>query len=178
VLKKPVDNVEPLNEDNVDWEKTVAWGWGGYYARVFLNVKGREAQGTVDPKDYEKTRRMVSDRIKAIRGPAGEKWDTRVYTPEELYPESKGDMPDLMVYFDDLYWRSAGSIGHKSLYLPENDTGPDDCVHAKEGMYILYDPKNPAGGKKVDARIYDVVPTILAAMELPVPKEMRGKPLS
>ncbi|HDD72323.1 MAG TPA: nucleotide pyrophosphatase, partial [Candidatus Bathyarchaeota archaeon] len=29
-----------IGEAEVDWEKTVAWGWGGYYARIFLNVEG------------------------------------------------------------------------------------------------------------------------------------------
>ena len=47
-----------------------------------------------------------------------------------------------MVYFDDLYWRSAGTLGWGTKFLLENDTGPDDAVHAQEGMYILYDPRD------------------------------------
>ena len=45
-----------------------------------------------------------------------------------------------MVYFDDLNWRSAGTVGHDSLYLFENDTGPDDSVHSMMGIFIMYDP--------------------------------------
>ena len=33
----------------VDWDNTLAWGSGGYYARLFLNVKGREPDGVIDP---------------------------------------------------------------------------------------------------------------------------------
>ena len=31
----------------IDWERTTAWGEGGYYCRLFLNVAGREPQGVV-----------------------------------------------------------------------------------------------------------------------------------
>ena len=33
--------VTELEKADVDWARTKAWGWGGYYARVFFNVKGR-----------------------------------------------------------------------------------------------------------------------------------------
>ena len=33
----------------VDWSRTRAWGEGGYYCRLCLNVAGREPQGIVDP---------------------------------------------------------------------------------------------------------------------------------
>jgi predicted AlkP superfamily phosphohydrolase/phosphomutase len=64
-----------------------------------------------------------------------------------------------MVYFDDLSWRSAGTIGHPSLYLDENDTGPDDAVHAHEGLYVWHRPGAPA--RRADASIYDIAPTVM-----------------
>ncbi|MGH9390901.1 MAG: alkaline phosphatase family protein, partial [Vicinamibacteria bacterium] len=33
---------EPFDPSRVDWGRTLAWGEGGYYSRLFLNVKGRE----------------------------------------------------------------------------------------------------------------------------------------
>lgn len=158
----------------VDWAKTKAWGWGGYYARIFLNVEGREPGGIIPADDYERFRDDLAARIKAIKGPNGETWNTRVIKPQEEWEELNGDYPDLMVYFDDLFWRSAGTLGHKGLYLSENDTGPDDAVHAQHGMYILYDPKNPAGARR-DIDILDVAPTVLDRLGLPVPKDLKGK---
>ena len=174
-LKKPVEGIKRLEDADVDWEKTVAWGWGGYYARVFLNVKGREEHGVVDPKDFEKVRDEIADKIRGIRGPDGEAWDTEVLKPEKIYPVCRGDPPDLMVYFDDLYWRSAGTMGHGNLYLPENDTGPDDAVHDKMGLYIYYDPRKDLGGRMVDMGIIDVAPTLMEAIGLPIPPDMEGK---
>jgi len=155
----------------------VAWGWGGYYARIFLNVKGREPQGVVAPEDYERVRDDIARRLLQIRGPNGEEWRTRVLKPGEGFGECRGDPPDLRVYFDDLYWRSAGTMGHGDIYLPENDTGPDDAVHDKMGLYIYYDPRRDLGGREQELRIVDVAPTLLKAMGLPVPGEMEGRPL-
>ena len=177
-LKRPVEKVVRLNDADVDWENTVAWGWGGYYARVFLNLKGREEHGVVDPGDYERVRDDIANRLRSIRGPNGEEWDTKVLKPEEVYPECNGDPPDLMVYFDDLYWRSAGTMGQGGLYLPENDTGPDDAVHDMMGLYVYYDPSRDLGGRVEDLNILDVAPTLLSAMGLRVPEYMEGKALA
>ena len=177
-LKRPVEKVVRLNDADVDWENTVAWGWGGYYARIFLNLKGREEHGVVDPRDYERVRDDIAERLRSIRGPNGEEWDTKVLKPEEIYPECQGDPPDLMVYFDDLYWRSAGTMGQGDLYLPENDTGPDDAVHDMMGLYVYYDPRRDLGGRVEDLNILDVAPTLMRAMGLRVPADMEGSPLS
>jgi predicted AlkP superfamily phosphohydrolase/phosphomutase len=177
-LKRPVEKVVRLNEADVDWENTVAWGWGGYYARIFLNLRGREEHGVVDPGDYERIRDDIANRLESIRGPNGEEWDTKVLKPEEIYPECQGDPPDLMVYFDDLYWRSAGTMGQGDLYLPENDTGPDDAVHDMMGLYVYYDPKRDLGGRVEDLNILDVAPTLMRALGLRVPADMEGSPLS
>ena len=115
--------------------------------------------------------------MKSIRGPNGEEWKTEVYTPEELYPDGIANYPDLTVYFDDLYWRSAGTIGHNTLYLPENDIGPDDAVHSKYGIFIFYDPQRKIGKMIRDVSILDVAPTILKVMGFPVPADMEGKPI-
>lgn len=143
-----------LRKVKVDWSRTIAWGWGGYYARIFLNVKGREPKGVVEKEDYEYYRDLLADEIKKIRGPNGEKWETKVYKPEELYPVVNGDPPDLMVYFDDLSWRSAGTLGWNTNYLLENDRGPDDAVHDWFGVLSVYDPQGTFSDKR---EVYDIL---------------------
>lgn len=175
VREKPQAPVS-LNEVDIDWSRSKVWGWGGYYARLFLNIEGREAQGIISPEDYEKERDALLERIQSIRGPEGEEWKTHILKPQEYFKEARGDYPDLMVYFDDLYWRSAGTLGHNTKYLLENDTGPDDAVHAQNGIFILYDPQI-RGQKRMEASILDIAPTILQAMRLPVPEDMEGKPI-
>ncbi|BEP18337.1 alkaline phosphatase family protein [Pyrofollis japonicus] len=130
-----------LREDMIDWEHTVAWAWGGYYSRVFINLKGREKKGAVEPKYYEETVKQLRQDIEKIRGPSGEQWKNMAYRPTELYPVVNGDAPDLMVYLDDLWWRPAGTLGWPTNYLSENDRGPDDAVHDWIGVYSVYDPE-------------------------------------
>jgi predicted AlkP superfamily phosphohydrolase/phosphomutase len=177
VLKERPSEIVDLEKAAVDWSRTRAWGWGGYYARVFFNVKGREEQGVVDPKDFERERDELARKLQEIPDPEGRRMATYVYRPEDLYPVSLGDRPDLMVYFDDLFWRSAGTLGHKGLYLSENDTGPDDAVHAQYGTFILRDPQLEPIGQVPDMNILDVAPTLLERMGLPIPSSMEGKPI-
>ena len=146
--KRPEWPGEDLRPDMIDWERTKAWGWGGYYARIFVNLKGREPMGTVDPEEYEGFLEDLKRRLRRVRGPNGERWETKVYAPRELYPEVRGDPPDLMVYLDDLRWRSAGTVGWPSMYLEENDRGPDDAVHDWIGVFAAsegLEPGRPRG---------------------------------
>ncbi len=176
-IKKSFKGIKRLSDIEVDWKNTTAWGWGGYYARIFLNVKGREEKGIIEPENYENARNEIIGLIKEIKGPNGEIWDTKVLKPEEIFPEIKGNPPDLMVYFDNFSWRSAGTMGHESKFLLENDTGPDDAVHDKEGLYIYYDPKKNFHGEKEDKNILDIAPTLMKILDLEIPKECRGTPI-
>ena len=176
VIKEKPQKPVSLEKVEIDWAKTRVWGWGGYYARLFLNIDGREDQGIIPPEDYEKERDLLAERLMNLKGPQGEKWETHVIKPQEYFKEARGEYPDLMVYFDDLYWRSAGTLGHPAKFLLENDTGPDDAVHAQHGIFILSDPKNKMKGRK-DADILDIAPTILRLLGVPVPDDMDGKDL-
>ena len=157
----------------VDWSRTQAWGEGGYYGRVFLNVEGREREGVVS--QYEAVRDEIQRGLEAIGDENGLPIGTRVLRPEATYSRVTGIPPDLIVYFGDLHWRSAGVVGGP-LHLRENDTGPDDANHAHEGMYIVAaDGIEPGPG--AERSIVDIAPTILNLLDVAGPDEMRGRPL-
>jgi predicted AlkP superfamily phosphohydrolase/phosphomutase len=162
----------------IDWARTTAWGEGGYYARVFLNVAGREPEGTIAPGDYEAVRDDLAQRLAAIPDDEGRPLATRVYRPEELYPRVEGVAPDLIVIFGDLLWRSVGTIGgDEGVHTLENDTGPDDANHAQDGLLIAAGAGVTARGT-LDAHLLDVAPTVLELLGLPVPDDMRGRSLA
>jgi len=102
---------ERLADVGVDWSRTVAWGEGGYYSRVSLNVEGREPEGIVPPADYERVRDNLARRLTDIPDDLGRPMGTKVYRPEEVYEQVNGIAPDLIVHFGDLYWRSVGTVG-------------------------------------------------------------------
>jgi predicted AlkP superfamily phosphohydrolase/phosphomutase len=127
----------PVDKVQIDWARTKAWGDGGYYGRLFLNVKGREPQGVVEPADYEQVRTELIEKIAAIQDPHGNPLGSKAHRPEELYREVRGVAPDLLVYFGDLFWRWVGSIGSGNFYTFENDTGPDGSNHDWHGIFLL-----------------------------------------
>jgi len=164
-----------FSTDTVDWPKTRAWGEGGYYARLFLNVAGREPQGAVGVRERDRVCEDLRAGLECFGDEAGKPIGTRVYRPEEIYRQVNRIAPDLIVYFGDLNWRSAGSVGVGSLHLRENDTGPDDANHMEDGV-LAWGLDRSAGGEAKDRySIYDIAPSILRFFGLDVPGDMIGE---
>jgi predicted AlkP superfamily phosphohydrolase/phosphomutase len=177
VLRAPPSPGLPLEKADVDWSRTTAWGSGGYYARIFFNQRGRESQGIVDPSQVPAVRRRLEKDLAGLLGPDGQVLSATVLDPRNLYVEVRGDAPDLIVYFDDLRWRSAGTLGHPSMYLKENDIGPDDAVHSWNGVFVLRDPSDPVERLLAPQAIRDVTPTLLKYLGLPIPPHIQGTPM-
>ena len=166
------------HEVGIDWPRTTAWGDGGYYARIFLNVRGREPDGVVMPEEYEAVRDDLAQRLAAIPDDEGRAMATHVYKPEQLYDEVNGVAPDLIVVFGDLLWRSVATIGgDEGVHTLENDTGPDDANHAQDGMIVAAGAGVGARGE-LDAHLLDIAPTVLELLGMDVPADMRGRSLA
>jgi predicted AlkP superfamily phosphohydrolase/phosphomutase len=177
-LQAPLDGPQDLTAEMIAWPHTVAWAWGGYYARVFLNVQGREPQGCVPPEDYEWVRQDLIARLEAIPDHEGRPMATRALRPEDLYTGPYvSQAPDLLVYFDDLYWRAGQAVGHPSLYSFQTEIGPDDAVHDYYGILVVHEPGQQTATRLDTAQAADVAPTILDLLGLPPPSYMEGRSL-
>ena len=174
-LEYQPEGIVPLEKCEVDWERTTAWGSGGYYGRLFLNVKGREPDGVIEPADYDRVRDELAERIAGITDPEGNVIGSVAHKPEEIYRRVERIAPDLIVYFGDLDWRSVGSLGLNTIHTFSNDTGPDDANHAQEGLYIYYDPAGSGQGLGRQRHLMDVAPTSLDLMGVPAPGDMQGR---
>jgi predicted AlkP superfamily phosphohydrolase/phosphomutase len=176
IAEKP-EKPMPIGKTKIDWQKTMAWGEGGYYSRLFLNVKGREPQGCIDPGDYERVRTELIKKLEATRDENGQLIGTKVFRPQDIYSEINGVPPDMIIYFGDLAWRSIGSIGLGVIHTVENDMGSDDANHAQDGIFIMCDPEQQACAavKRDGLNITDIAPTVLHLLGLTVPVDMEGK---
>jgi len=182
VQKQPVTELTKFSPDLVDWPRTRAWGDGGYYGRLFLNIEGREPQGAVPPAAVEALKAELIDKLERLGDEQGRPIGTRVFRPSRIYTAQRNVCPDLIVYFGDLYWRSVGSLGHGTVWTHENDIGPDDANHAQHGIFLMADagdlprPENarfaPLQPRRDGLSLYDVAPTILGALGVEVPEGM------
>ncbi|MBE2182600.1 MAG: alkaline phosphatase family protein [Anaerolineae bacterium] len=163
----------------INWAKTLAWGEGGYYGRLFLNLQGREPQGVIAPDDVPRVLAEIKAKLEALGDGNGQPIGTHCFLPGEIYPVVEGIPPDLLVYFGNLSWRSLGTVGWNRVHVLENDTGPDDANHAQHGLIIAYDPKNPANGRQLEnAHLLQITPSVLDKFGIEVPKAMRQPPLA
>ncbi len=160
------DGITPINKMTIDWSKTKAWGDGGYYGRLFLNVEGREPQGIIPAADYESVRDELITKIEKMVDHEGNPMGNKAHKPEDLYGAQNGVAPDLIVIFGELRWRSVGSLGHGSVYTFENDTGPDEANHAEYGILIMNNAPGQATGEKSGMHLWDVHSTILDLFDI------------
>ncbi|MDE2127439.1 MAG: alkaline phosphatase family protein [Armatimonadetes bacterium] len=162
----------------VDWSRTRAWGDGGYYGRLFLNIAGREPAGIVPPEDVEALKNELTAKLERLTDEHGAPLGSQVFQPHATYRTVKGVAPDLIVYFGDLSWRSIGSVGNRSIWTHDNDTGPDDANHAQQGIFMMAERgalleqrsgTTTTQPERKDISIYDVAPTVLAALGVAAP---------
>ncbi len=165
--------------DLIDWSRTMAWSEGGYHARIFLNVRGREPQGIVEPASYDIVREEIAERLMAMVDETGRPMETKVLKPEQTYRATNGVPPDLLVYLDGLNRRSIASVGPGDIFCYGNDTGPDDANHDHNGIFVMTRMSDLRSGTRRNLQLQDVCcpdvkPTILAELGVPVPDSLSG----
>lgn len=177
VLKSPPGPKQKFDAKDVDWARTRAFASPGYYGQIFINLKGREPQGVVDPAEYDRYREDVVRRLEAMPGPDGRPLGNVCHRPDRIYRACNNVAPDLIVILGGLGWRASGWFGNDSIYIYDDDAAAEDANHAQEGMYLFSHPAIPPGGQVDGATIYDVAPTILCELGVPVPADMQGRAL-
>ncbi|MEW5693100.1 MAG: alkaline phosphatase family protein [Candidatus Hydrogenedentota bacterium] len=178
-LKEYPAKITQLKPEMIDWERTYCFGEGGYFARLFLNVKDREERGIVHYNEIELFIKRVEAALNNVKDKDNNKIKITIYRPQEIYKECKNIPPDAIIYFGDLSYRSVGSVGYKSFITYENDTGPDDSNHHPDALFILSNCKqlNKNGKLLHKISIYDIAPTILTLFNVSLPPGMIGKSL-
>lgn len=168
--------------EGVDWSTTRAYalGLGGMY----LNVKGREAQGIVEAgAEAEQLRREIIEKLSELREEMGEKTGEvpirTVYATSDLYRGPYLDAaPDFIVGYNEGYrvsWDSAvGKITERILEDNEKAWSGDHCVDPVLVPGVLF--SNQAVNA-VDPGIEDLAPTALHLFGVDIPNWIEGKSL-
>lgn len=176
-LNRDTTSITNIDDCDIDWPRTKAWASGGYYARVFINLEGREPQGCVQASDYDSFRDELARRIESVTTPDGRPLGNRAVKPQTIYRQVNGVPPDLLVYCGNLAWRAVGTVGYGSVFTFENDAGPDDANHDFDGIFVLDARSHASGIELQGAHIIDVAPTLLDLLGIPIPGDFQGASL-
>jgi predicted AlkP superfamily phosphohydrolase/phosphomutase len=161
----------------VDWSGTKAYavGFGG----IYLNLRGREARGIVDPgEEAGDLKKEISRRLLDLKDPAdGAGAVKEVFDREVVYHGPYVDQaPDLIAGFRVGYRAAWSSVtGGVEGPVFEDNTRPwggDHNMHPADVPGILF--CNRGIGRK-DLKIEDVAPTVLTLLGVPVPGNMDGR---
>jgi len=174
VLREQPARPRPLTPELVDWARTRAWAEAGYYARVFVNVAGREPEGAVLPGAVAPLLDELRGGLAQVGGADGTPWRNTVARPAELYREVRGLAPDLCVVLDDYRVRALATVGADTLYSDRDDRGPDAANHAMHGLFVASGPGVRARGSRAELQIHDVGATALALLGVPLPEGWLG----
>jgi predicted AlkP superfamily phosphohydrolase/phosphomutase len=168
----------------VDWGRTRAFSYGTF-GNVVLNVRGREAQGTVEPgESYERTREELRAGLLDLRGRDGDRIVAAVHRREDLFfgPEL-GRVPDLLVEFRDYAWLGKGVLKERASSLwdrIEIEGSRHSYVgsHRHEGILVVSGPSVRRESVRTTAGIHDVAPTLFYLLSEPVPADLEGRVLT
>ncbi len=163
---------------NVDWSKTQAYALG--FASVYMNVKGREGQGSIDAAGAKALAAEIAAKLRSWKDPAtGEPMVKNVYIASEIYSGKAAPTgPDLVLGLNPGYrasWQTA--LGAAPLALVEDNKKRWSGDH-------LIDPSCVPGilftNRKLEVLnpgLTNIAPTVLKSLGVPVPDEMKDKPL-
>jgi len=169
----------------VDWSKTQAYALGTM-GNIYLNLKGREPGGIVEPGEQaqEVIDSLIAD-LRALRDPeTDEPVFFQVRRGGDLYhgPHAS-EAPDVVGVKTHRYhivtadWQSGDEVVvalGDSLHFVSDQSGQ----HALEGVLFAQGPGVLQGQQIQDARLMDMAPTILYAMNEAIPRVMDGRVLT
>ena len=162
---------------HVDWSKTAAYSLG--FSSIYLNLKGREGRGIVQPGSEAGTlaKRIARD-LQSLKDPSSsDSVIKQMYAADALYNgEYRAAAPDLVVGFNTGYrmsWQTAIGGAPQSLLEPnQKKWSGDHIVDPSLVSGILFSNYRI---KKTNPKSLDIAPTVLKAAGLGQPHTMKGK---
>lgn len=181
VTPEPIKKIFPKENLIIQWDKTKAYFTSQFSQGININLKGREPQGIIEPgKEYEQLRDRIIRELYRLKDPhTFENVIDEVFRGEDIFfGEYVHHAPDIIF------------IPHDYTYLLEPNKRPTwDCIchahdgypvfshHDPYGIFLINGPSIKCGRKVKNINIFDIVPTVLKILDIPVPHDMDGRVL-
>jgi predicted AlkP superfamily phosphohydrolase/phosphomutase len=177
--------MKPEGDASAEWLRDVDWTLTRAYCigltGMFLNLQGREAQGTVAPADAAALKAEIIGKLSGLRdGECDEIGIREVFDTRALYAGPYVEnAPDFLIGYNRGYrvsWDSATGVVGGPIF--------EDNVKAWSGDHCI-DPRLVPGvffcNRNVDAEepaLIDIAPTALRLFGIEPPAYMDGRPLA
>ena len=167
--------------EGVDWARTKAFTLG--LTGLFLNRKGREAQGIVEEgEEAAALKAEITGKLGRLVDPkTGRRVIRRMYDAMATYDGPyRDDAPDLMIGYERGYrnsWDAAvGKVTSDVITDNTKSWSGDHCVDPEVVPGILFSDLKLRAGRPLPAMV-DLAPTILELLGVEPPRYMTGKSL-
>jgi len=161
---------------DVDWSRTKAFAVG--LSGIYINRKGREAHGTVEPSNFEQLKNEIARKLEKLVDPQdGAAAVRQVHDAERSYRGIyKGEAPDLIVGYHPGYrvsWDSiTGTVEAQVFSDNMKAWSGDHHVDPELIPGVLFTNKKL---KKSAPHITDLAPTVLSLFGVKAPGYMEGE---
>ncbi|MBZ0253902.1 MAG: alkaline phosphatase family protein, partial [Candidatus Methylomirabilis sp.] len=167
-----------LSLQDVDWSRTRAYSKGNY-GQIYVNTKGREKHGVVAPgAEAAALRKEIAEKVAEVRDPETGGPMFQVFLQDDIY---SGDQAwrgcDVFPLPVNMEYKALGTMDFiTNKFLEPSYAQSGD--HRVDGIFFMKGEGVRAGQWIEGARVFDVAPTVLHRMGLPIPKDMDGVPLT
>ena len=163
-----------ITTGDVDWSKTKAYGLG--FNALYVNERGREAEGIVDPAQSAALLAEIGAKLEAWRD-RDASVVRRAFLGDRIYSGARAaEAPDMVVGYDAGY-----GCSDESTLGEISETVIEDNLSRWSGNHLM-DPEVVPGviltNRKLPRTGYalpDVTATLLAHYGVPLPQGMEGK---
>ncbi len=162
-FKKAAQSLSDLDPSSVAYSLTPG--------RIYLNLKGRETRGSVDPQDAPQLLDKLKDALYELKGPeSGDPVIQRVYTRAEIYQGPLLSQAAELIAHPQNGYDLKASIGNEGLFQRTARTGMHTYEEAL--VYVRGHKLHEMANKQPS--ILDVTPTIFALLGMQIPQEFEG----
>jgi len=190
IVRTPIGRkliLSSVSGSNIDFSKTTGFYFSVCSRGIRITLKDKYKNGNVKRKDYEKVRKELINFLSNLKDPeTNKKIIKNIYTYEEIYGKNAQNDP-LDIIFDLKEEYSAQELLQPPKDVLKREKGKL-TVFSKPGFYDWIGDHRPYGilfmygnnikkGKRIDANVVDIVPTVLASMNVSIPNNIDGNVL-
>jgi predicted AlkP superfamily phosphohydrolase/phosphomutase len=169
-----------LSLKDIDWTKTQAYSLGNF-GQIYVNLKEREPDGIVSAGgEYERVLQSLTEKLLEVEDPtSGEKVIQEVLTKKETFGGKYENIaPDLCFITKDMKYKAFGLADFSSNKIIESAYGSTGH-HKMNGILSVRKKGIVKENYRIkSAKIWDIAPTLLYMLGIPIPSDMDGKVLT